>query len=98
MSSILQLEAGSIDLFSKSVKEENLEIDMDVVEKPKTIDMYIQAWHNQIWEPGFIGIFKGKDSYTKNKAFKVQRHIDLAIKRVIFRYQFNSQLAFISTS
>jgi hypothetical protein len=70
MSSILQLEEGSVDLFSKSVKEDNLEIDMDVVEKPKTIDVYDQAWHNQIWEPGFIGNFKRKDSYTKTKAFK----------------------------
>jgi hypothetical protein len=98
MSLTLQLEEGSVDLFSKSVKEDNLEIDMDVVEKPKTIDVYVQAWQNQIWEPGFTGIFKGKDSYTKTKAFKEQRHTDLAVKRVVFRYQFNIQLAFTSTS
>jgi hypothetical protein len=98
MSLTLQLEEGSVDLFSKSVKEDNLEIDMDVVEKPKTIDVYVQAWQNQIWEPGFTGIFKGKDSYTKTKVFKEQRHPDLAVKRVVFRYQFNIQLAFTSTS
>jgi hypothetical protein len=98
ISSILQLEEGSVDLFSKSIKEDNLEIDMDVVEKPKTIDVYVQAWHNQIWELGFPSIFKGKDSYTKTKAFKEQRHTDLAIKRVVFRYQFSSQPSFISTS
>ena len=90
MSSTLQLEEGSVDLFSQSVKEDNLEVDMDVTEKPKTIDMYVQAWQNQIWEPGFSGIFRGKDSYTKAKAFKGQRHTDLAVKRVVFRYQFNS--------
>jgi hypothetical protein len=98
MSSILQLEEGSVDLFSKSVKKDNLEIDVDVVEKPKTIDVYVQAWQNQIWESGFTGIFKRKDSYTKTKAFKEQRHTDLAVKRVVFRYQFSSLLAFISTS
>jgi hypothetical protein len=43
---------------------------MDGVEKPRTIDVYVQAWHNQIWEPGFMGMFKGKDSYNKTKAFK----------------------------
>jgi hypothetical protein len=43
MSSILQLDEGSVDLFSKSIKEDNLEINMDVVEKPKTIDVYVQA-------------------------------------------------------
>jgi hypothetical protein len=98
MSSILQLEEGSVDLFSKSIKEDNLEINIDVVEKPKTIDVYVQAWHNQIFEPGFTDIFKGKDSYTRTKAFKEQRHTDLAVKRVVFRYQSSSQLAFIFTS
>jgi hypothetical protein len=72
--------------FCSYVKEDNLEIDTDVVEKPKTIDGYVQAWHNQIWEPRFTGIFKRKDSYTKTKAFKEQRHTDLAVKQVVFRY------------
>ena len=29
---------------------------------------------------GFIGFFKGKESYTKTKAFVDQRQIDLAVK------------------
>jgi hypothetical protein len=95
----MQLEEGAVDLFSKSVKEDGLDIDMDVIEKPRTIDVYVQAWHNQIWETGFSGIFKGKDSYNKTKAFKDQRQTDqrqtdLAVKRVVFRYKFISKLAF----
>jgi hypothetical protein len=38
---MLQLEEGVVDLFSKIVKEDGLEIDMQVVGKPKTIDKYI---------------------------------------------------------
>jgi hypothetical protein len=87
------LEEGAGDLFSKTVKEDNLEIDMEVVDKPKTIDKYVQAWHNQIWEHGFMGWFKRKDSYSKTKAFVEHRHTDLAIKRVVFRYEFISQMA-----
>jgi hypothetical protein len=87
------LEEGAGDLFSKTVKEDSLEIDMEVVDKPKTIDKYVQAWHNQIWEHGFMGWFKGKDSYSKTKAFVEHRHTDLAIKRVVFRYEFISQMA-----
>ena len=41
ISSILQLEKGAIDLFSKTVKEDGLEIDIQVVGKPKTIDNYV---------------------------------------------------------
>jgi hypothetical protein len=48
------LEEGTDDLFSKTVKD-GLEIGMEVVDKPKTIDKYVQAWHNQIWEHGFMG-------------------------------------------
>jgi hypothetical protein len=62
---MLQLEEGTIDLFSKLVEDNGLVIDMEVVEKPRTIDEYVQAWHNQIWEHGFMGWFKGKESYSK---------------------------------
>jgi hypothetical protein len=41
ISSMFQLEEGVVDLFSKTVKEDGLEIDMQVVEKPKTIDKYV---------------------------------------------------------
>ena len=43
-------------------------------------------------------IFKGLDSYNKTKAFKDQRQNDLAIKWVVFKFEFNFQLAFILIS
>jgi hypothetical protein len=67
-----------------------LAIDLDVAQKPRSISLYIQAWHNQIWELGFVGFFKGKKSYTKTKAFVDQRLTDLAVKRVVYRYDFHS--------
>jgi hypothetical protein len=79
-SSPLQLEEGAVDLFSKTVKDDGLAIDLDVAQKPRSISLYIQAWHNQIWELGFISFFKGKESYTKAKAFMDQRQTNLAVK------------------
>jgi hypothetical protein len=38
---MLQLEEGVVDQFSKTVKEDGLTVDMEVVEKPKTIDVYV---------------------------------------------------------
>ena len=75
-----------MDMFSKSMKEGGLAIDMDVAQKPRSISQYIQAWHNQIWEHGFIGFFRGKESYTKTKAFQDQKQKNLAVKRVVYRY------------
>jgi hypothetical protein len=33
-----------------------------------------------------MGFFKGKESYTKTKAFVDQRLTDLVVKRVVYRY------------
>ena len=38
---MLQLEEGAVDQFSKIVKNDGLTIDMEVAEKPKTIDIYV---------------------------------------------------------
>jgi hypothetical protein len=46
LSSLLKLEEGAVDLFSKTVKDDSLAIDLDVAQKPKSIDLYVQAWHN----------------------------------------------------
>jgi hypothetical protein len=42
-----------------------------------------------------MGIFKGKDSYTRTKTFKEQRGTDLAVKRVFFRYGIPNSLLFL---
>jgi hypothetical protein len=33
-----------------------------------------------------MGSFKGKDTYTKTKALADHRNLDLAVKRVIYRF------------
>ena len=70
-----------MDMFSKTVKDNDLTIDMDVTQMPRSISQYIQAWHNQIWEHGFVGFFRGKESYTKTKAFLDQKQTDLLPKK-----------------
>jgi hypothetical protein len=37
-----------------------------------------------------MGWFKGKESYSKTKAFKDHRYTDLAVKHVVFKYEFIS--------
>jgi hypothetical protein len=73
----LQIEEGALAKFEKI----NLE---DGVGHP--LENYIEAWQMELWEHGFFGFFKGKDSYSKTKAFGDHKHTDLAIKRVIFKY------------
>jgi hypothetical protein len=43
---MLQLDEGAVDLFSKTDKDNGLAIDLEVAQKPRTMDVYVHAWHN----------------------------------------------------
>jgi hypothetical protein len=86
---ILQLEEGAVQMLAKTIEEDGLEISTEGIQKPRTLDEYVQAWRNQIWEYGYSGWFKGKDAYTKTKAFEDYLHSKLTVKCVIFRFEFN---------
>ena len=89
LSLIMQLEEGVVQMLMKTIEEDGLEICTEGIQKPRTVDEYVQAWRNQIWEYGYSGWFKGKDAYTKTKKFKDYPQSTLAIKRVIFMYELN---------
>ena len=38
---LLQLEDGAVDLFSNTVKEDGLLVDMEAPEKPRALNVYI---------------------------------------------------------
>jgi hypothetical protein len=86
---ILQLEEGAVQMLAKTIEDDGLEISTEGMQKPRTLDEYVQAWRNQIWEYGYSGWFKGKEAYTKTKAFEDYPHSKLAVKHVIFRFVFN---------
>jgi hypothetical protein len=89
LSMILQLEEGAVQMLAKTIEEDGLEICTEGMQKPRTLDEYVQAWRNQIWEYGYSGWFKGKDFYKKTKKFEDHPNSTLAVKRVIFRFEFN---------
>jgi hypothetical protein len=42
----LQLEEGIVQMLAKTIEEDGLEICSEGVQKPRTIDEYVQAWRN----------------------------------------------------
>jgi hypothetical protein len=86
---ILQLEDGAVQMLAKTIEEDGLEICSEGMQMPRSLDEYIQAWRNQIWDYGYSGWFKGKKAYTKTKAFEDYPHSKLVVKCVIFRSEFN---------
>jgi hypothetical protein len=43
---ILQLEDGVVQMLAKTIKEDGLEICSEGMQKPRSLDEYIQAWRN----------------------------------------------------
>jgi hypothetical protein len=66
---LLQLEAALIAKFEKTNMEDSLQLDMECDGHPRALEKYIEAWAIQLWEHGFLGFFKGKESYSKTAAF-----------------------------
>jgi hypothetical protein len=76
-------------MLAKTIEEDGLEICTEGMQKLRIVNEYVQAWRNQIWEYGYLGWFRGKDAYMKTKVFEDHPHSKLAVKRVIFRFEFN---------
>jgi hypothetical protein len=89
----LQLEEATIAKFEKTNMEDGLQLDMECDGHPRPLEKYIEAWRIQLWEHGFQGYFKGKDTFSKTVAFGDHKNTNLAVKCVIFRYlcPFDSQ-------
>jgi hypothetical protein len=84
----LQLEEATIAKFEKTNLEDGLKFDMECDGHPHPLEKYIKAWRIQLWEHGFLGFFKSKESYSKTVAFGEHKHTDPVVKCVIFRYSF----------
>lgn len=74
-----------MEMFEKTVKDDNISIKQDNVVKPASIDDFVESWRVRLWEHGFSAMFKGKDAYSKTKAFKETKYTDLAVRRVLYR-------------
>jgi hypothetical protein len=84
----LQLEEATIAKFEKTNMEDGLNLDMECDGHLRPLEKYIEEWRIQVWEHGFLGFFKDKESYSKTVAFGEHKHTNLVVKRVIFKYSF----------
>jgi hypothetical protein len=76
-------------MLSQTIEEDDLEICTEGMQKPRTVDEYVQAWLNQIWKYGYSGWFKEKDAYMKTKAFEDHPNWKLAVKHIIYTFDCN---------
>jgi hypothetical protein len=67
------------------MREDNIPIFSNTVEDPLPIDKWVESWRIQIWDQGFMSFFRRKDGFSKTKAFKEYKFVDLVVKRELFR-------------
>jgi hypothetical protein len=75
-------------MFDSITRADNIPINMSVVTEPQTLLEYIEGWRMKLWDHAYTGIFKGNDAFKKSDSFKEFRGSMLAVKRLIYRYQF----------
>jgi hypothetical protein len=72
-------------MFEKTVKDDNIALKQGLEVESATIEDYVESWRVSVWEHGFIAMFRGKEAYSKTKAFKDTKFTDLAVRRVLYR-------------
>jgi hypothetical protein len=73
-------------LFDTIVSKDNISLNMNVPDEPKTIAQFIESWRVKLWDKGFVMVFKGADHFKKSDSFKDFKGSDLVVKRVVYRY------------
>lgn len=80
-----QLEEAVAEEFDAVVKEDNLLMKSDLPEKPRSPQEYVQACRVKLWLHAFPSLLRSKSTFSRSKAFKDHKYIDLAVKRVVWR-------------
>jgi hypothetical protein len=62
------------------VKDNNIALKQGLEVESATIEDYVESSRIRIWEHGFIAMFRGKEAYSKTKAFKDTKFTDLAVR------------------
>lgn len=71
------------------VKKDKIPINMNVPLQPEHLSAYVEGWRRKIWDHGFGPTFKGPNHFKKIDVFKTFEGSEQAVRRVIFRYEFN---------
>lgn len=72
-------------MFKKTMKDDNIILKLDIEDNPAAIEDYAECQRVRIWEHGFSAMFHEKDAYSKTKAFKDTKYIDLAVCRILYK-------------
>ena len=76
--------------FDDVVKQDNINIDMNVPLQLDTLVDYLEGWRRKIWDHGFLAHLRGAKYFKKSDNFSTYEGSQHAIRRVLFRYVFVS--------
>lgn len=81
----VQIEDAASDFFEQVVREDNINISMDVPQQPQTLVDYLEGWRMKIWDQGFLSSLRGAKYFKKSDNFGMFEGSKEAVRRVLFR-------------
>lgn len=69
------------------MRQDRIPIDMESALEPMSLAEYIEDCRMKLWDCAFISTFKGHDCFKKLDDFVGFKGADLAVRRVLFRYE-----------
>ncbi len=82
----LQIEDAAIEYFENVVRQDQININMNVPLQPETLAEYIEGWRRKIWDQGFMAHLRGTNYFKKSDNFMTYEGLKHAVRRVLFRY------------
>lgn len=83
----LQISEQAAISFDEMMRQDRIPIDMNSPLEPLTLSSYIEESRIQLWDHAFTSYFRGHDAFKKSDEFVGFRGADLAVRRVLFRYE-----------
>jgi hypothetical protein len=82
----LQIEDVAVEYFENVVRQDKINISMNVPLQPETLSKYIEGWRRKIWDHGFMAHLRGTNYFKKSDNFMTYEGSKQAVRRVLFRY------------
>lgn len=84
----LQLGESLTLEYERMQTEEGLVVQIDSTRAPLSPSEFVEYWRTRIWVHGFSSLFRGKEAYSRSKAFDSFSYTSRILKRVLYRYLF----------
>ena len=87
-----QLEESVVKEFDSMVESNNIILHGSGDDELDSLATYLEKWRIKLWDKGYSSFFKGPNQFLRSKAFLEHDGVELAMKRLLYRYFYISNV------